>query len=150
MIYKRQRKEMNEMNVIELARNLGKAIQEDPDYAKLEQTRKANDADEALQALIEKFNLLGMTMEVEAGKNEPDEARIDKLNAEMMELYSKILENETMAAFNEAKAVMDQKMDEVVAILAAAVNGEDPMTFDPNAQHSDGCGGDCSCCSGCH
>lgn len=138
------------MNVIELARTLGKAIQEDPDYAKLEKARAASDADEGLQALIEKFNLLGMTMEVEAAKEDADEARIDKLNADMMALYSQILENEAMAAFNEAKAVMDHKMDDVVAILAAAVNGEDPMTFDPHAQHEAGCGGDCSCCSGCH
>ncbi|MBP3414953.1 MAG: YlbF family regulator [Clostridia bacterium] len=137
------------MDVIELARKLGQAVQEDPDYAKLEEAKKANDADEQLQEMIEKFNLLGMTMEVEAAKEDADESKVDELNAQMMELYSKILDNKTMQAFNEAKDAVDKKMNDIVAILAAAVNGEDPMTFDPNAHH-EGCSGDCSGCHGCH
>lgn len=143
------------MDIIKLARELGAAVQADPDYAKLCAAREANDADEGLQKLIEKFNLLGMTMEMEAGKNDADEKKVDEINSEMMALYSEILDNKTMQAFNEAKDVMDKKMDDIVSILAAAVNGEDPMTFDPDEareahEHADGCTGDCCSCGGCH
>ena len=38
-------------------------------------------------------------------------------------------------------------MNHVTAMLTAAVNGEDPATYDPEAAS---CGGDCCSCGGCH
>ena len=58
----------------------------------------------------------------------------------------KALESENMVAFNKAKDVVDHMMNHVTAILTAAVNGEDPDTYDPDAA----CTGDCCSCGGCH
>lgn len=137
------------MSILIMARNLGKAIQEQPEYMALEAARKANDEDPELQKLVEQFNLMSVSMEHEAGAENPDEQKMDKINADMLKLYTTIMENKNMVEFNKAKQTIDKQMDDIVAILAAAVNGEDPMQFE--LKHDDGhsCGGDCSCCHGC-
>lgn len=136
------------MDIIELARQLGKAIQEDPDYIKLVAAREANDADTALQELIAKFNLLATSYDYEGQKEDADESKLESLGADMEKLYAEIMSNKKMAEFTELKDIIDDKMNDIVAILAAAVNGEDPMTYDPAAEHHH-CDGDCDCCSGC-
>ena len=45
------------MDVIEMARELGKAIQQDERYKRIDAAKKANDEDSQLQELIVKFNL---------------------------------------------------------------------------------------------
>lgn len=136
------------MEIIELARNLGKAIQEDPDYLELVKAREENDADPELQELIAKFNLLATSYDYEGQKEDADESKLESLGSDMEKLYAQIMGNAKMAKFTELKDIIDDKMNTIVAILAAAVNGEDPMTYDPAAEHHH-CDGDCSCCSGC-
>ena len=92
------------MTIIEMAREMGKLIQESDEYKALMEARTASDNDEELQKQIGEFNL------------------------------------------NKAKDVVDHLMNHVTAILTAAVNGEDPATYDPDAA----CTGDCCSCGGCH
>ena len=51
------------MDIIEAARNLGAAIQQDERYKKYIEAKKANDADEELQELIGEFNLARMSVD---------------------------------------------------------------------------------------
>jgi len=134
------------MDVIKLARELGVALQQDEEYKAFLRAKEANDNDEQLQQLIEQFNLLAATAEYEAHKEDADQAKCDEYNEKLRALYETIMSNEHMVAFEAAKSCVDDKMNTIVAILAAAVNGEDPMTVDPNDHHS--CGGDCSHCHG--
>ena len=87
-----------------------------------------------------------MKMEIESGKPEPDQNKINELNEQLMSIYTQVMESENMVAFNKAKDVVDHLMNHVTAILTAAVNGEDPDTYDPDAA----CTGDCCSCGGCH
>ncbi len=135
------------MTVIEMAREMGKLIQESEEYKNLMAARDASDKDENLQQQIQQFNLVRMNLEMESSKEDADQEKVSSLNEELMTLYTQIMESDNMTKFNEAKDVIDTMMNTVTTILAAAVNGEDPMTFDPNA-HS--CGGSCSTCGGCH
>lgn len=135
------------MDLIMMAREMGKALQQDADYLAFAAAKEANDNDTELQQQIEKFNLLATTADYENGKENPDQAKIEEYNNQLQALYAAIMQNEHMVAFETAKNAVDNKMNTIVAILAAAVNGEDPMTFDPNAHHS--CGGDCSHCHSC-
>lgn len=135
------------MDVIKMAREMGKALQQDADYLAFVAAKEANDNDTELQQMIEKFNLLATTADYENSKETPDQEKLEGFNKQLQELYAAIMQNENMAAFENAKNKVDNKMNTVVAILAAAVNGEDPMTFDPEAHHS--CGGDCSHCHSC-
>ena len=61
------------MSVIELTRQLGAAIQEDERYQAYNEARKANEADEELNALIGKINLIQLNYQQEAGKGEEAE-----------------------------------------------------------------------------
>ena len=135
------------MTIIEKTRELGLVIQESEEYKALMAAREASDKDENLQQQIQQFNLVRMNLEMESSKEDADQDKVGSLNEELMTLYTQIMENENMAAFNAAKDVIDTVMNDATSILAAAVNGEDPTTFDPNA-HS--CSGSCSTCGGCH
>lgn len=135
------------MTIIEMAREMGKVIQESEEYKALMAARTASDNDENLQKQIQQFNLVRMNLEMESSKEDADQEKVSSLNDDLMNIYTQVMENEHMVAFNEAKDVIDSLMNTATTILAAAVNGEDPMTFDPEA-HS--CSGSCSTCGGCH
>lgn len=134
------------MDIIKMAREMGAAIQQEPEYKALCDAKIANDNDEALQKMIVEFNQLMQQGEMEAAK---DDANIDEIGAQIQDRYDEIMSNVNMVRYNQCKDKIDHMMQNVVAILAAAVNGEDPMTFDPEAEEEHHCGGDCSCCHGC-
>ena len=69
-------------------------------------------------------------------------------NVKVNQLYNDIMANESMAAYNEAKAELESVMNYVNAIINTAVNGGDPMTVEEPQQG--GCSGSCASCSGCH
>ena len=135
------------MDVITMARELGKALQQDADYLEFVKAKEANDADENLQRMIEQFNLLATTSEYESSKEDADQSKIEAYESQLHMMYDTIMGYPVMAAFEQAKNKVDEKMNNIVAILAAAVNGQDPMTFDPEEHHN--CGGDCSHCHSC-
>ncbi len=133
------------MNVIELTRELGKAIQADPAYAAYNAARQKNDADEELQKLIGEFNMGRMQLNREMSKTDKDQDKIAEMNLKIRELYGKIMENPNMVAFNEAKSDFDDLMIRVNGILQLCANGQDPETCEPS-----NCTGSCSTCGGCH
>ena len=135
------------MNVIELTRELGKALQADERYAAYHAAREANDADAELQQLISDFNMGRTALNQEMSKAEKDAEKIAKINEEVRGLYGKIMGNVNMVAYNNAKATMDELLNEVNTIIALCANGEDPDTCEV-PKHS--CSGSCATCGGCH
>jgi len=135
------------MSVIEMARELGKLIQQDERYAEYYRAKAANDADEELQQMIQEFNLKRMQLNSEMSKNDKDGALLSRLDDEIKELYGKIMANGNMTAFNSAKDAMDSMLSQINMIITYSANGEDPATC-PSEQVS--CGGDCGSCGGCH
>ncbi len=134
------------MNVIELTRELGKALQQDERYLAYHEARKANDADEELQKLIGDFNVGRMQLNQEMSKAEKDTEKLTELNNNVRLLYGKIMGNVNMVAYNNAKADMDSLMEEINTIITLSANGEDPATCE--SKHS--CSGSCATCGGCH
>ncbi len=137
------------MTTIEIARQLGKAIQEDERYVDYTLASKRNDEDEELQNLIGEFNLVRQNLAMEQGKPEGEQnaEKIAELNAKMHAAYNAVMTNENMADFTMAKAGMDKMMSEINTILSASLQGEDPMTCPTEVMHS--CSGSCSTCGGC-
>lgn len=133
------------MDIISLARDFAKKIQEDERYLRLDMAKTANDNDEELQNLIGEFNLKRMALNTEASKENADSEKVEELNKELMAVYSSIMENKNMAEYQNAKEQVDKFMNHINAILVAAVNGEDPDTVEE--PHS--CSGHCSSCGGC-
>ena len=137
------------MSVIELTRQLGAAIQEDERYQAYNEARKANEADEELNALIGKINLIQLNYQQEAGKGEEaDPAKMEAYAKEFEETYREIMLNGNMVKFEAAKTAVDDMMNEIMGILALCVDGQDPATCTPAEDHH--CSGSCDSCGGCH
>ena len=136
----------SDMDIIDQVRALALELQKDERYLVLENARRMNDADEELQQQIGEFNLARIDLNNEVSKQEKNAERITELNEKIQSIYTDVMNNESMQAYNEAKTEMDNLMQYINAILTTAVNGGDPMTVEEPSS----CGGDCSGCSGCH
>ncbi|MCD7732683.1 MAG: YlbF family regulator [Oscillospiraceae bacterium] len=135
------------MDVIQLTRELGKAIQADERYSTYIRARVANDNDTELQKMIEEFNRGRTVLNNEVSKTTGrDENKVEELKTSVGELYSKIMKNENMSAYNDAKNAMDELLRQITTIISMSANGEDPETCDMNY----GCTGNCASCGGCH
>ncbi len=138
------------MNVIEMARELGKLIQQDEKYITYHKAKEVNDGDEALQEMINEFNMLRMQLNQEMSNPEKSSEKIKEFDDNIRALYGNIMANPNMAAFNNAKLEMDEMLSQVNMVITMSANGEDPATC-PVEAPSGGCSGSCSSCSsGCH
>ena len=136
------------MDAIEQFKQAGVALQQDPRYKVLQAARTANDEDETLQDLIGDFNLVRLDLSNELEKDPRDEGRVEELNDRINDLYDEIMTNPHMLAYNAAKQGIRGLVDHINAIVAAAIDGDDPMAVAEPHNHDD-CGGSCSSCSGC-
>ena len=118
------------MDVIELARELGKAIQQDERFLAMQIARQNSDNDDELQQLIGEFNLKRMAINNEAAKENRDEAKLQQLNSELRETYAKVMQNKNMNAYNEAKELMDNMLKRINAIISISAEGGDPEIAD--------------------
>lgn len=134
------------MDIIEMTRELGKAIQQDERYKVYMAAKEANDKDEELQKLIGDFNLKRMNINQEMSNPEKSEERLKKLDEELKAIYAQIMGNDGMIAFNTAQNELEQLIGDINQIVTMCANGEDPDTCE--IQH--GCSGSCSTCGGCH
>lgn len=134
------------MDIIDCARQLGKAIQESDLYVKLNLLQQRCDEDQDLQQMIGDFNLKRINLNNEINKPEKNQEAIDEQNREVRKLYGEIMVNDNMAAYNEAKTNLDKTLDFVLQIMRKSVDGQDPDTIEPQSE----CGGSCDSCAGCH
>ena len=134
------------MDILQLTRALGHAIQEDERYLAFMAAKEANDQDEDLQKLIGEFNLKRMELNSEMSKPDKDRDKLTALDGKIKELYGQIMANKNMAVFNNVKNAMDELLSQINMIITMSANGEDPATC--SVEHS--CGGNCSSCGGCH
>ncbi len=138
------------MDLIKMAREMGKAIQQSEVYKNLMIAKEKNDKDAELQDLIGQFNLKRITINNQINDNQKhDEDEMRRLDSELKAIYHQILTNENMVAYNNAKNAMDDLMNQISTVLMYSVNGEDPETC-PCKEETSGCSGSCSSCSGCH
>lgn len=138
------------MEIITMTRELGKAIQDSPEYQALTNAKIANDSDSELNNMIGEFNLKKTEIEQIMNSEHNDQEIINQKNGELREIYQEIMSNPNMIAFNKTSEAMNTMMSYINNILIATVNGENPETCDINPQ-SDCCSsGGCSSCSGCN
>ena len=69
------------MDVVDLARELGKALQADERYERYRTATVENDKDQVLQDLIGKFNTLRVDINREISKSEKDQEKIARLDS---------------------------------------------------------------------
>lgn len=133
------------MNVIEMTRELGKAIQQDDRYIAYSLAKQVNDADSELQTDIAAFDGLRNDMrEAMSGEN-PDFDRINAIDKETKALYQKIMDNPNMMVFTKAQTELENLITNINQIISLCANGEDPDICEP----SPSCSGNCATCGGC-
>ena len=135
------------MDLIRMTRDLAKEIQASEEYRNYVAAREANDKDEALQEMIEEFNLIRVKLSAAMQKDPQDSDEVERLDKELRASYTRVMGNPNMMNFNIAKEEIDTLMNTINGILMMTVNGEDPETCDPSA-HS--WSGSCDSCGGCH
>jgi cell fate (sporulation/competence/biofilm development) regulator YlbF (YheA/YmcA/DUF963 family) len=135
------------MDIISLAREIGKELQKDDRYLNMQLAKQNSDDDQQLQDLIGEFNLKRMAINNESQKDEQDQDKMQALNQELRHVYAQIMQNQNMTAYNSAKEELDILLKRVSAIIGQSADGEDPETTD---LEESSCGGDCGSCGGCH
>ncbi len=136
------------MDVISAVRALGAAIQQDERYLAFVKAKEANESDIELNGLIGKLNLIQLSYQNESAKEEPDNSKLESMDAEFREIYGQVMLNENMKNYETAKNDVDSMMNYLIQILTLCVNGEDPASCEPAAAEA-GCSGNCSSCGGC-
>ena len=134
------------MDTLLKAREMCASLQNDEAYINFKAAKEANDNDLELQTFIGEFNLIMMSMDKELSKSDRDDDKMNELNERLREVYSKIMDNQTMKKYNEAKAELDKLTDSINMLISLTVSGEDPMTCSLDSS----CGGHCETCGGCH
>ena len=136
------------MDIIEITRQLGAAIQQDERYLAFQEARKTNEADTDLNDLINKIQLIHMSYQHEAAKDDANEEKLAAYDKEFTEVYQAVMANENMQKYEAARQAVDEMMNHITGILALCVQGEDPKTCEPQEEHH--CSGECGSCGGCH
>lgn len=133
------------MDIIELTRELGKALQNDDRFIAYNLAKQANDNDAELQALINGFTNMQGQLNEELRKENSDSERIKELDRDIKSNYNKIMSNKNMIIFSAAQKSLESLVQNMTQIITMCANGEDPDTCQP----SSGCSGSCSTCGGC-
>lgn len=138
------------MDLVAKTRELGAMLQQDERYLRLAKAQAANEADDALNELIAKIQLIQMSFQHEASKEDRDEAKLQEYDKEFGELYAQIMDNANMKEYEAARAEVDELMTYLTGILGMCLQGADPATCEPPKAEEHECGGECSSCGGCH
>ena len=105
------------MDIIEMTRELGRAIQADDRYIAYSLAKQANDEDEQLQNLISAFNLKRMELQMEVSKPDKDNDKVQMLNEVIKSSYRRIMEHPKMMVYQSTKDAMDALMNQINTIL---------------------------------
>ena len=134
------------MDMIAMAREIGRAIQQDERYIRATEGANKVNSSEVLAKMVDEFNdmrnQLDMLTAKGPGANNDEVMALDeKLNA----LYDAINSEPTMMEYTAARMEFETFVNHVIKIVTGAANGENPDEIE-----LDTCGGSCDHCSGCH
>lgn len=134
------------MDIIEMTRKLGVAIQQEEVFKNYIKAKAANDNDVELQDMIGQFNVIRMQLDGALSADEKDGDKVKELNKQLKDTYTAIMGRESMMNYNIAKGELDVLVNQINAVIEHTLDGDDPLTCDIASN----CTGSCSTCSGCH
>ena len=134
------------MDIIEMTRKLGVAIQQEEVFKNYIKAKAANDNDVELQDMIGQFNVIRMQLDGVLSADEKDGDKVKELNKQLKDTYTAIMGRESMMNYNIAKGELDVLVNQINAVIEHTLDGDDPLTCDIASN----CTGSCSTCSGCH
>ncbi|MBR6385103.1 MAG: YlbF family regulator [Ruminococcus sp.] len=133
------------MDIMEMTRELGKALQNDDRFIAYNLAKQANDNDKELQDLINSFTNMQNKLSEELRKEDKDGEALKELDRNIKATYNKIMSNKNMIVFSAAQKSLESLVQNINQIITMCANGEDPETCQP----STGCSGSCATCGGC-
>lgn len=133
------------MDIMEMTRELGKALQQDDRYIAYNLAKQVNDEDKELNADVEKFSDLRLQLTNAMSAEDKDTELIKQLDEDIKSTYKKIMSNKNMIVFQAAQKALEDLVSNINQIISMCANGEDPETCQP----SSGCSGSCATCGGC-
>lgn len=129
------------MDILEMAKELGKAIEESKEFENLREAENVQANDEKAQQLIGEYNLARMNIMQKAQGENLTQEDYDKIRTELAEEFDKLMEYEIIKNYIDAKEAFESMYEQVKNIVDFYANGE---------KQNGGCSGSCSSCSGCH
>lgn len=134
------------MDVIEMTRELGKALQQDDRYIAYSLAKQVNDNDNELQEDIERFSALRSELNDVMSRKNPETEKLKELDTDIKAVYQKIMSNQNMIVFTAAQKNLESLVTNINQIISLCANGEDPDTCQPPESN---CTGSCATCGGC-
>ena len=134
------------MDIIEMTRELGRALQNDDRYIAYNLAKQVNDEDKELNNDVERFSELRNELTKAMSAEDKDTDLIKQLDEDIKSTYQKVMSNKNMIVFQGAQKALEDLVTSMNQIITMCANGEDPDTCQP----STGCTGSCSTCGGCH
>jgi len=137
-------------NLEQLTRELGAALQLQPQYVRFVAADDARQADEALTEQTQQLELVRMQYQHEAQKSGGD-AKLEEYAQQYQQLQSTLMSNPIMVEYQQAASELDALVHRTIAIIGGCANGEDPAVYEPRPKGG-GCGGGCGgggCGGGC-
>ncbi len=128
------------MEIFEIASELGKALSKDPRLIKLEEAKKAYEADEKLQNYLIEYDVQQKALSAQIDSESLDKEFVTLIQNRIDELYNIITTMPSFIALDAAQNEVNKLMDLVNSTIMYNVTGEVPSS----------CTHDCSSCGGCH
>ncbi len=131
---------MEKKDIFILAADLGKALKEDERLVRLEEAKKAYEADFDLQKMMVEYEVQQKALQGEITKEERDTMFIDIIQKRIDELYKSIMEHPVFVKLNEVQAEVNELMNAVNNTITFNITGEQPSC----THNCSTCGGGCS------
>ena len=135
--------------IITLARSLGEALKNSPEYTAFCETRDAMKKNMLLKEKLDEFKVQKSVLDIEKEKAQPDEHVVDVLSARLDVLYREITAVPEMKAYTKAEEDLNLLMTAVNMTISSYIGAEE-YTSDAGETGEGSCTHDCSRCSGCH
>ncbi|MGN1121059.1 MAG: YlbF family regulator [Eubacteriales bacterium] len=135
--------------IITLARSLGEALKNSPEYIAFCETRDAMKKNMLLKEKLDEFKVQKSVLDIEKEKAQPDEHVVDVLSARLDVLYREITAVPEMKAYTKAEEDLNLLMTAVNMTISSYIGAEE-YTSDAGETGEGSCTHDCSRCSGCH
>ncbi len=124
--------------ILSKAVEIGELMRETEQVKRLLAANEAFEADEALRDKVGSFEMQRQKL-VQMEKDGAKREEMEDQNAKIMSIYEEIMASPVMSDMTDANNEVQEVMNYIIRTISSCFMGV-----------SDGCGGDCSGCSGCH
>ena len=129
--------------VFELARELGEALANSAEYARMQETENTAMNDPKVSELMGVYMEAKNNVEAVLATEEPDRTKLMEYSQQMQSAQEELNDMDLIKEMTQARQDFSDMMKQVNQVLEFTLTGK-------ITEEEGGCGGNCSSCSGCH